>query len=102
MAVVAMSETELARVGVLGEFSAGRLSADHAATLMGVSRRQAFRLLRRLREGGASALASRRRGQPGNRRLPESVRAMIMTVGGSAMPTSGRRWRRRSLPGSMG
>jgi transposase len=80
MAVVAMSETELARVGVLGEFSAGRLSADHAATLMGVSRRQAFRLLRRFREGGASALASRRRGQPGNRRLPESVRAMIMTV----------------------
>src|SRR3954468_2143204 len=80
MAVVAMSETELARVGVLGEFSAGRLSADHTATLMGVSRRQAFRLLRRFREGGASALASRRRGQPGNRRLPESVRAMVMTV----------------------
>jgi transposase len=75
-----MSQTELARVGVLGEFSAGRLSAYHAATLLGVSRRQAFRLLRRFREGGASALASRRRGQPGNRRLPESVRAMIMTV----------------------
>src|SRR3954454_16869743 len=80
MAVVSMSETELARVGVLGEVSAGRLSADHAAALMGVSRRQAFRLLRRFREGGASALASRRRGQPSNRRLPGSVRTMVMAM----------------------
>jgi transposase len=80
MAVVSMSETELARVGVLGEASAGRLSADHAAALMGVSRRQTFRLLRRFREGGASALASRRRGQPSNRRLPESVRTMVMAM----------------------
>jgi transposase len=80
MAVVSISETELARVGVFGEVSAGRLSADHAAGLMGVSRRQAFRLLRRFRDGGASALVSRRRGQPSNRRLPEGVRAMIMTT----------------------
>src|SRR4051812_14010813 len=80
MAVVSMSETELARVGVLGEVSAGRLSADHAAGLMGVSRRQAFRLLRRFRDGGASALASRRRGRLSNRRLPDSVRTMVMAM----------------------
>jgi transposase len=78
--VVSMSDAELARVGVLGDVAAGRLSVDHAAGLMGVSRRQAFRLLRRFREGGASALASRRRGRPGNRRLPEKVRTAVMTV----------------------
>jgi hypothetical protein len=47
---------------------------------MGVSRRQAFRLLCRFREGGAAALASRRRGRPNNRQLPESVRATVMAV----------------------
>ena len=78
MAVVAMSEAELARVGVLGEVTAGRLSVEHAAGLMGVSRRQAFRLLGRFRAGGAAALASRRRGRPSNRRLPESVRTKAM------------------------
>jgi len=80
MAVVSMSEAELARVGVLGDVAAGRLSVAHAAGLMGVSRRQAFRLLRRFREGGASALASCRRGQPSNRRLPQSVRTLVMAV----------------------
>src|SRR3954470_23549566 len=80
MAVVPMSETELARVEVLGGVATGRLSVAHAAGLMGVSRRPAFRLLRRFREGGASALASCRRGQPSNRRLPESVRTLVMTV----------------------
>ncbi|HEX2278712.1 MAG TPA: ISNCY family transposase [Candidatus Tectomicrobia bacterium] len=80
MAVVAMSEAELARVGVLGEVAAGRLSVEHAAGLMDVSRRQAFRLLGRFREGGAAALASRRRGRPSNRRLPESVRTKAMAL----------------------
>src|SRR5918993_634692 len=80
MAVGGMSDAGVARVGVLGDVAAGRLSVDHAAGLMGVSRRQAFRLLRRFREGGASALASRRRGRPGNRRLPEKVRTAVMTV----------------------
>ena len=80
MAVVAMSEAELARVGVLGEVAAGRLSVEHAAGLMGVSRRQAFRLLGRFRGGGAAALASRRRGRPSNRRLPGSVRTKAMQL----------------------
>ena len=80
MAVVSMSDAELARVGLLGDVVTGRLPVDHAAGLMGVSRRQAFRLLRRFRGGGASALASRRRGRPSNRRLAESVRATVMAV----------------------
>jgi transposase len=80
MAVVSMSDAELARVGVLGDVATGRLSMDQATGLMGVSRRQAFRLLRRFREGGASALTSRRRGRPSNRRLPGEVRTAVMAV----------------------
>ena len=79
-----MSEAELGRVRVLGEVTAGRLSVEHAAGLMGVSRRQTFRRLGRFRAGGAVALASRHRGRPSNRRLPESVRTKAM----SSMPLS--------------
>ena len=35
MAVVSMSDAELARVGVLGDVATGRLSVDQAAGLMG-------------------------------------------------------------------
>jgi len=80
MTVVAMSEAELARAGPLRDVAAGRLAVDRAAALMGVSRRQALRLLRRFREGGPAALASRRRGRPSNRRLPDAVRAAALSA----------------------
>jgi transposase len=45
----------------------------HAATAA-VTPRQTYRLLRRYRDGGASAIASQRRGRPSNNRLPDVVR----------------------------
>lgn len=80
MAVVTMSEAELARVGALRDVAAGRLAVYRAAALMGVSGRQAFRLLRRFREGGPAALASRRRGPPSNRRLPDAIRTAALAA----------------------
>src|SRR5450432_2630672 len=41
---------------------------------MTVTPRQAYRLLRRYRDGGASAIANQRRGRPSNNRLPDVVR----------------------------
>jgi transposase len=41
---------------------------------MTITRRQTYRLLRRYRDGGASAIANQRRGRPSNNRLPDVVR----------------------------
>src|SRR6478609_4205603 len=80
MAVVLMSKAELSRVDTLARVARGELPVAGAASLLGLSPRQVFRLLARLRAEGASGLASRRRGRPSNRRLPASVREAALAV----------------------
>jgi hypothetical protein len=80
MTVVVMSRSELSRVETLAQVEDGRLPVAQAAALLGLSARQVFRLLGRFRADGAPGLASRRRGRPSNRRLPDEVRAAALTV----------------------
>jgi Homeodomain-like domain len=80
MTVVTMSRAELARVETLARLRDGSLSVAGAAALLGRSRRQVFRLLRRLRSEGAAGLASRRRGRPGNHRLPDALREAALAL----------------------
>lgn len=56
MAVVSMSEREFARLDVLLNLEAGRIRAADAGTLLGLKRRQVFRLLQGFRERGAGSL----------------------------------------------
>jgi hypothetical protein len=42
--------------------------------------RQAYRLLRRYRDGGASTVANQRRGCPANNRLPDAVRDHVIAL----------------------
>ena len=74
MSVVLMSKRELSRLDVLARLDGDRLTVLAAAGLMNVTPRQTYRLLRRYRDGGASAVANQRRGRPSNNRLPDVVR----------------------------
>jgi hypothetical protein len=74
MGVVLMSKRELNRIDVLARLDGGRLTTSAAADVMRLTTRQTHRLLKRYRDGGAPAIANRRRGQPSNNRLPEVVR----------------------------
>ena len=80
MTLVVMSSKELGRVSVLRDVDADRLTAADAASALGVSVRQVFRLLKVFRSAGASALASRRRGRPSNRRYPAALRAQAIAT----------------------
>jgi transposase len=74
MGMVVMSKRELNRLDVLARLDGDRLTARAAAELMTITPRQAYRLLRRYRDGGASAVANQRRGRPSNNRLLDVVR----------------------------
>src|ERR1700692_1884918 len=74
MGVVLMSKRELNRIDVLARLDGRRLTASAAADLMRVTLRQPHRLLKRYRDGGAPAIANRRRGRPSNNRLSDVVR----------------------------
>ncbi len=73
-ALVTMSRRELDRAGVLARVAEGRLTQKRAADLLGLSVRQMRRLCRAYSDEGPAGLASRRRGRPSNRRLPDAVR----------------------------
>ncbi|WP_036261773.1 ISNCY family transposase [Methylocapsa aurea] len=78
MAVVSMSDKEFSRLDVLLDVAAGRMSVREACALLGMGRRQAFRLLAGFRADGGASLISKRRGRPSNNRLPDAVRDLTM------------------------
>lgn len=53
MTVLAMSHGELSRFDTLMRVERGGLRVEDAASLLGLKRRQAFRLLERMRSDGA-------------------------------------------------
>jgi transposase len=75
-----MSGRELSRVQVLGRVKAGDLTLVDAATVMGVSYRQAKRLWRRFTRGGAKALRHQQAGRRSNRGLPQETRATALRL----------------------
>ena len=75
-----MSDGELSRLEVLRDLDQGRLTMQAAAQLLGLERRQVFRLLRAYRTEGATGLISKRRGRRSNRRKPEALRGAVLTI----------------------
>jgi transposase len=75
-----MSMRELSRVQVLGRVKAGTLALTEAAVVMGVSYRQAKRLWRRFRRGGARALRHGLAGRRSNRGTADAVRRRALRL----------------------
>ena len=80
MTVIAMSRTEIDRMSVLQDLAASRITVADAATLMGLGRRQVFRLGKAFARHGPEALVSRRRGRPSNRSYPSGWRAEVLGI----------------------
>jgi hypothetical protein len=80
MTVLTMSDGELSRFDTLMRVERGELRIEDAAALLGLKRRQVFRLLERMRSGGAAGLVSRKRGRPSNRRHSDGLRGQIVAI----------------------
>jgi hypothetical protein len=78
--VVSMSKREFNRLEVLLQVQSGRLRITDACELIGLRRRQIFRLLRGLKQDGAASLVSKHRGRPSNNRLPTEVRDLALSL----------------------
>jgi hypothetical protein len=100
MAAVSMSKQEFSRLDVLLRVQSGRLRVNDACALIGLRRRQVFRVLRGLKQDGAASLVSKRRGKPSNHRLPAEVRGLALAIVRERR-TLARHWRRRSWRHTM-
>ena len=75
-----MSARELTRVEVLSRVKGGSLTLGSAATLLGVSYRQAKRLARRYRAEGAKGLKHRSAGGASNHARPPAERERVLAL----------------------
>jgi hypothetical protein len=80
VAVVSMSKQEFSRLEVLLRVQSGGLRVTDACALIGLQRRQVFRLLSGLKQDGATSLLSKHRGKPSNHRLPAEVRTLALSL----------------------
>ena len=80
MGWVVMSERDLNRVEVLAQVDDGRLSVDNATNMLDLTRRQIFRLLKRYRQDGASAIRHKARGKPPNNRIHHAKRDYALSL----------------------
>lgn len=80
MGLVVMSERELNRIEVLSQVEDGLLDVTAAANLLGLTRRQVFRLLRRFREDGPSAIRHKARGKPPNNRYRDALKIYLLEL----------------------
>ena len=80
MMVVAMSHGELSRYDTLLRVKRRELRVEDAAMLLGVCRRQVYRLLGRLRADGPDALVSWKRGRSSNRDFGDAFRARVLDL----------------------
>jgi transposase len=69
-----MSTRDLKRIEVLSEALVGRHTVTEAASLLGVSERQMYRLLARYQQDGGSGIAHRSRGRESNRSYNPGIR----------------------------
>ena len=75
-----MSDRELGRLEVLRDLDHKRLTTEAAGQLLGLERRQVFRLLKAYRIEGPTGLISKRRGRRSNRRKPEALPRAVLTI----------------------
>jgi Winged helix-turn helix len=80
MTVIQMSERELTRLRVLIDLSDKRLTVEAAASLMGLERRQVYRLRCAFAFDGPAALVSRKRGRASNHRHGDAFRRAVLAL----------------------
>lgn len=70
----------LHRVEALAQVDNGRLSIDNAASMLDLTRRQVFRLLKRYRQNSASAIRHKARDKPPNNRIHKAKRDYALSL----------------------
>lgn len=73
-----LSQRDRDRLVVVREMVAGRVKVTHGAELMGLSRRQAQRLVTAYRMEGDAVVVHKGRGRPPNNRKPDEWRARVL------------------------
>jgi transposase len=78
--MITMSAKELDRLTVLERISRKEVSQQQAAKILEISDRQVRNLLKKLKTGGRSAIASKSRGKPSNRQISPATKEKVVAL----------------------
>lgn len=80
MGLIMMSDKELARLKVIQDLVAKKITPGHAALVLKVTTRQIRTLRSRFLESGPAGVTSRHRGKPSNHITPASLKNLVMEL----------------------
>lgn len=78
--IIPMSTKEIERVEVLAQVKEKTISQKEAAEALSLTERHVRRLFAGYKKEGAIALVSKKRGAPGNHRLPSGVKDLVISL----------------------
>jgi transposase len=76
--ILAMSQKELDRLQIIKQIEKKELRVDEGADLMGISQRQTYRVLKKVREEGSKGIIHKLRGRKSNRGYPTELKIRVI------------------------
>ena len=78
--ILTMSQKEIKRVKILEQIEKKKILLEQGSGALGISIRQAFRILKRYREEGDEGVIHRSRGKPSNRGYPNKLKEEVIRI----------------------
>lgn len=78
--ILSMSQKEAERIKILGQIENKSLTVAKGSELMGISERQTYRMLNRIRAEGIKGVIHKSRGKRSNHGYPESLREKVLKL----------------------
>jgi len=78
--VLALSKKEVDRLMIISQIEENQLTVQQAAGLIGITERQTYRILKRIRSEGAKGIIHKLRGRESNRGYPKQLKKEIIRI----------------------
>lgn len=78
--MLTMSQKELDRLKVINQIETKVLTIEEGAVLMGISTRQTYRVLKKIKQEGSQGIIHKLRGKRSNRGYPEELKKQVIQI----------------------
>ena len=78
--ILTMSQKEVDRLKIISQIETKVLKVSEAAELLGISQRQTYRVLKRIKQEGSSGIIHKLRGKRSNRGYPEVLKEKVIQI----------------------
>lgn len=78
--ILTMSPKEFDRLKIINQIETKILTVSEGAELMGISARQTYRVLKKIKQEGSQGIIHRLRGRKSNRGYPEALKNQVIEI----------------------